>query len=76
MSKVPNTQENEVKCVCLKCPTWLSNGCPKEKNELLYCAKGETVCELTEYGCLCGACPVYEEYNLDGGYFCLRSAAE
>jgi hypothetical protein len=74
MSKVPNTPENEAKCVCPRCPTWLTNGCPKEKNELLYCAKGKTICDLPEAGCICGACPMHEEYKLDGMYFCFRGA--
>lgn len=76
MSKVSNTPENEAKCVCPRCPTWLEVGCPKEKNELLYCAKGMSACGLAEKGCICGTCPVHEENNLTTGYFCTKGAAE
>ncbi len=76
MSRVSNTKENEDKCFCPKCPIFLQADCPKEKQEILYCVTGKTVCEISEYGCLCGICPVYKEYNLEEGYFCLRGAAE
>lgn len=76
MEKVPDTRENADICFCLKCPTYLQTGCPKEKEEILYCAKGRTDCELKEAGCLCGACPVHEKYLLDGGYFCFRGKAQ
>ncbi|MFA5925859.1 MAG: DUF2769 domain-containing protein [Parcubacteria group bacterium] len=74
MPKVPDNQENANKCFCVRCPTFIQTECPKEKTEILYCAKGKTDCELSKKGCLCGACPVHEEYNLEGGYFCLRGA--
>ncbi|TSA44944.1 DUF2769 domain-containing protein [bacterium] len=76
MPKVPSTKENENKCFCLRCPTYLQADCPKEKQEILYCATGKTTCALAEKGCLCGACPVHEEYDLDGGYFCFKGAPE
>lgn len=76
MAKVPNTPENEKKCVCPKCPTWQLNNCPKENNERLFCAKGKTVCELVEAGCICGTCPNWETYKLSRGYFCLNGVAE
>lgn len=76
MPKVPNTSENEAKCVCPRCPTWIANECPKEKNELLYCARGKTACNLPEAGCICGTCPNWEKYDLSKGYFCLRGIAE
>lgn len=76
MPKVPDTKENEDKCFCPRCPTFVQTNCPKEKQEILYCAKGKTACELTEKGCLCGACPVHEKYDLDGGYFCFKGAPE
>ena len=76
MPKVPNTSENEAKCVCPRCPTWIANECPKEKNELLYCARGKTVCDLPEAGCICGTCPNWEKYDLSKGYFCLKGIAE
>ncbi len=76
MPKVPDAPENAAKCFCPKCPTFTQSDCPAEKQEILYCAKGKTDCGLAENGCLCGACPVHEEYMLAGGYFCTRGAAE
>jgi hypothetical protein len=76
MPKVPDATENADKCFCPKCPTFLQSECPKQKKEILYCATGKTAYELSEKGCLCGACPVHEEYNLNGGYFCLKGATE
>lgn len=76
MSKVPITPENEGKCICPGCPTFLANDCPKEKNERLYCGKGKSACELPEKGCICGNCPVWDEYSLANGYFCLHGQAE
>jgi hypothetical protein len=76
MPKVPSTKKNENKCFCTKCLTYLQADCPKEKTEILYCAKGKTACDLKEKGCICGACPVHEEYKLDGMYFCFRGVAK
>jgi hypothetical protein len=76
MTKVENTADNEKKCRCPGCPTWHSSDCPKEKTEYLYCAKGKTACDLSDKGCLCGMCPVFEENNLSGGYFCFNGIAE
>ena len=76
MAKVPDTKENMMKCICPKCPTWMSSDCPKNKIEGFYCAKGKTTCNLTDKGCICGTCPLWEEYSLSKGYFCLNGAAE
>ncbi|OGI26707.1 MAG: hypothetical protein A2359_03455 [Candidatus Moranbacteria bacterium RIFOXYB1_FULL_43_19] len=76
MTRVPNTKENAEKCFCPKCPTFTQSNCPEEKEENLYCAKGKTACKLSKEGCLCGACPVHAEYNLEDGYFCFRGATE
>jgi methylamine---glutamate N-methyltransferase subunit C len=76
MPKVPNSEENAGKCACERCPTFLQIDCPKEKQEILYCAKGKTACDFPEKGCLCNACPIHEAYNLDGSYFCFRGIAE
>lgn len=71
MPKVSNTKENFAKCVCHGCPTYQTSGCAKEKKEKLYCAVGKSTCGLTHKGCICGACPVWAEYDLNKGYFCL-----
>lgn len=76
MPKVADTQENMMKCICGKCPTYIAVDCPKSKMEGLYCAKGKTACELQELGCICGTCPVHSENKLTSGYFCTKGAAE
>ena len=76
MAKVLDNEENMAKCVCPRCPTYLQSDCPKNKAEILYCVQGKTGCGLTERGCICGTCPVFNEYSLADGYFCTRGAAE
>ena len=60
MPKVENSPENSNDCICPECKTWLSNPCAKEKNEKLYCATGKSVCDLTDKGCICGMCPIWD----------------
>lgn len=76
MSKVPNTSENEKQCLCPNCPTWMADECPKENDEHLYCAKGKTVCDLPDKGCICGTCPIFNTYGLSDGYFCFNGEAK
>lgn len=76
MSKVPDTQENAVKCICPRCPTYKSDECPKNTSETLYCARGKNQCGLIDHGCICGLCPLWDEYSLSKGFFCLNGAAE
>lgn len=74
MPKVENNLSNQKKCFCPNCPTF--DTCAKEKNERLYCAAGKTACDLKMKGCLCGACPVHAENNLQSGYYCLKGLAD
>ena len=76
MSKISNTKENLAKCICNGCPTHQANSCAKEKNEKLYCAIGKSNCGLNRKGCICGACPLWSEYGLANGYFCLTGQAD
>lgn len=66
MSKVPDTKENMLKCICANCPTFkqspLSGG--------FFCAKGKAEEKVRQVGCFCGRCPIFAEYKLKGGYFC------
>lgn len=73
MSKVSNTKENLTKCICEGCPTYQATSCPKDNKEKLYCATGKSKCSLVGKGCLCGACPIWSEYKLNDGYFCLTN---
>lgn len=76
MPKVPNTGENRARCNCPNCPTYRGSDCPKKSREDLYCAKGKTICDLVKRGCICGECPVWDEYKLSVGYFCQNGVAE
>jgi hypothetical protein len=76
MPKVINNEENMKKCICPECPTFRSSSCPSENGENFFCARGKTACELTDKSCICGMCPLWDEFNLSMGYFCLNGAAE
>ena len=72
--KVPDTKEDWAKCICMNCPT--ENECMKTRMQGLFCARGETNCDLERQGCICGECPISSEYQLTGGYYCDVGAAE
>jgi len=73
MLTVPDNKENIDKCVCTQCPTHLADDCAQKNNETLYCAegRGKSACDLLDRGCLCGSCPLWDEYELKDGYFCM-----
>jgi hypothetical protein len=48
----------------------------REKDEILYCAREKSRCDIAKNGCLCGACPLASEFNLDKMYYCEIGAAE
>lgn len=75
MTKLPNTPKNRSACVCAGCPSY--NDCAKGKKELLYCADevGKSACEYAMSGCICGACPIHEQYKLKSGYYCIHGSA-
>lgn len=66
MVKVPDSEENRNKCLCMKCPSYPH----KCKGEVLYCSRGNSLLDIREGGCLCKSCPVYFKYGLKGHYFC------
>ena len=74
VAKVPDTQENMVKCICGGCPSY--DQCMKDKMEGLFCAKGKSTCEVNRQGCVCMACPLTPEFGLDKMYYCEIGAAE
>jgi hypothetical protein len=41
MARVPDTQENVLKCVCGGCPSY--NSCMSDHNEILYCAREKSL---------------------------------
>jgi hypothetical protein len=73
MAKVPNTQENVDKCVCRVCPSY--SDCMKENDEILYCARKKSTCDVARKGCKCGTCPLTAEFDLDKLFYCIIGAA-
>ncbi len=76
MSKVEKNEANLGNCSCPNCPSY--NACAKEKTEALYCAGevGKSTCAYEKSGCICGACPVHEEFSLESGYYCVQGSAD
>ncbi|MCJ7472557.1 MAG: DUF2769 domain-containing protein [Actinobacteria bacterium] len=72
--KVPDTQENLMKCICGSCPS--HNQCMKDKMQGLFCAREKSDCEIEKKGCICGQCPLFSEYGLENLYYCINGAEE
>jgi hypothetical protein len=68
-------EQNVVRCLCPGCPTYRSSPCPKEKDEMIFCSIGMTVCKLEQKGCICWDCQNFNEYGLKAGYFCINGEA-
>ena len=69
---VENSEENREKCVCPDCPSF-----PHDCNrEILYCATGNSKCDIDAKGCNCSSCPVYSENDLKELYFCDKVEVE
>lgn len=68
--KPENNGLNRDKCICPTCRVFTS--CNAEKDEKLFCARTKSVCAMnTNQACICSMCPVYNDNDLSGGYFCL-----
>lgn len=74
MARIPDTPENVNKCICGGCPSY--DDCMRENDEMLYCARKKSACEVPRNGCLCGACPLAGEFDLDKMYYCMIGPAE
>ncbi len=70
---VPDTAENEARCICPGCPT--HDRCMKEREECLFCARGTSSCGVERRGCICGECQVKAGYRFPRLYFCDTGAA-
>ncbi len=60
--------KNFVKCICFKCPS--HNICMKLRLQKVFCATGNSGCEVENEGCICAKCPVQKEYGLKELYYC------
>lgn len=69
--KPQDNPENFSKCICENCA--LFTECNKEGKEKLFCARKKSDCAMdASKMCICGVCPVYNDNNLSGGYFCIN----
>jgi glutamate synthase domain-containing protein 2 len=71
--EVPDTPENRSSCICPGCPSFPRGG---DRNEILYCSTGASRCGIPALGCICTACPVYDDCHLTSLYFCDRVTPE
>ena len=70
-SIVPDVKENADRCLCPECPTY--NECMSNRNQRIFCSRGNTECKLDEEGCICEKCPVWNEYPIKSFYYCRSS---
>jgi hypothetical protein len=72
--KVPTTSENVIRCLCCTaaCPTFQLTRCSGQ----VHCATGKSKKTPEMLGCGCRKCPVYIQYELTKGYYCIHGAAE
>ena len=75
MAKLSSIPKNRSACACAECPSY--NDCARGKKELLYCADevGKSACEYGMSGCICGGCPIHEQFKLKSGYYCIHGSA-
>jgi glutamate synthase domain-containing protein 2 len=71
--EVPDTPENRSTCICPGCPSFPHGS---GRDEILYCSTGASRCEIPALGCICTACPVYDDCHLTTLYFCDRVTPE
>ncbi|OGF26431.1 hypothetical protein A2331_05870 [Candidatus Falkowbacteria bacterium RIFOXYB2_FULL_34_18] len=72
MTKVENKKENLMRCICESCPSY--SECTKGEMQGLFCARAKSLCGFDKKGCVCGNCPLTEEFRLTGGYYCESGA--
>ena len=77
MSKVPDTPENMEICkqFCGPCPTFKPNQLNEQPPMALFCARGASEKpkdHITDNGCNCMGCGVFQNYELSGGWFCIH----
>jgi class 3 adenylate cyclase len=59
---------NLLLCSCHSCPSF-----PRLRGEALYCASGVSAVPITEKGCNCVTCPLYDRCNsFNVAYFCIH----
>lgn len=59
--------ENEPKCICESCPSYINCG-----EKIAFCFNGKSKCIKVQKGCICGSCPVKKKFGLKYGYYCMK----
>ena len=69
--KIEDNQKNEETCkdFCGSCSSYPGTG------DWLFCARLKSKQKIKRNGCLCPACQVHIDYDLEGDYYCDRGAA-
>lgn len=65
MRGIDDNPQNRSACHCPGCPSK-----PEDEHLGLYCAHGLSPVKGPTTGCLCPDCRVYQEHELQEGYFC------
>ena len=72
MGKIEDSKENFEICMqgnCSTCPSY-----PKNSQEGLFCARGQSKHAIEKRGCNCPECPVWIDSGLSGMYYCTKPA--
>ncbi len=65
---IPMTLANLLLCSCSTCPSF-----PEVRGEALYCSGGKSSVAITEEGCNCVTCPLYDRCSsFNVAYFCIH----
>jgi len=70
--KPEDNRKNEAICrdFCGNCPSHPGT------DEQLFCVRGKSGQTIQRNGCLCPACQIYADYELERSYFCDEGAAQ
>lgn len=74
--EVADTPENMEICkkFCGPCPTFKPNALNEVEPHALFCARGASSKpkdQISDNGCNCFGCGVFQKYGLKGGWFCI-----
>jgi hypothetical protein len=58
-------ESESIRCHCANCPSY-----PQKNDPRVYCEYGKSGYAIKRQGCLCSACPIWEENHFSGHYYC------
>ncbi|MFH1149427.1 MAG: DUF2769 domain-containing protein [Actinomycetota bacterium] len=67
---VPDSDQVHQDCICGDCPSYPAN------DVWSYCARGKSDKGIDRVNCICPECPVTDQYDLVGTYYCISGAAD